>query len=275
MRRSPAGNDEIEWDPGSGTLGALEGFDAAVHLSGAGIGGARWTKARKALLRTSRIDTTSMVASALANAAAPPSVFVSASAIGYYGDRGDEVLTEASSAGSDFLAQLCVDWESATAPADAAGIRVVHLRTGLVLDGGGGLLAPLLPLFRAGLGGTIGRGDQWMSWIAIDDHVGAVVALLDGDVAGPVNLVAPNPVTNRQFTAALGSAVSRPTFLTIPRVVIEARLGRAAAAGTAFASQRVAPAVLEAAGFRFQFSDVDQALHHVLARPTESPDAEL
>jgi uncharacterized protein (TIGR01777 family) len=266
VRRAPRGDGEIRWDPAAGQLdpATVGGFDAVLHFSGAGIGDARWTARRKQTLRSSRIDSTELLSEALASSGAPPQVMLSASAIGWYGDRGDEILNEGSTKGTGFLADLCRDWEAATVTADAAGIRVAHLRTGLVLSGSGGLMASLLPVFRLGAGGKIGDGTQWMSWITIDDYIRALDAIIDGDAAGPVNMVGPAPVTNAEFTVALGAAIHRPTVLTIPRFAVEARMGKEAAAETAFVSQRVMPGALASAGFTFVDTDVTTAMERVL-----------
>ena len=269
VRREPNGPHEIRWDPARSILDpdSVGGFDVVIHFSGAGIGDARWTARRKELLRSSRIDSTRLLCRSLAASGAPPRVLLSASAIGWYGDRGDELLDEDSSRGEGFLADLCRDWEAATGAADDAGIRVVHLRTGLVLSATGGVLGPLLPIFRLGAGGKIGDGSQWMSWITIDDYVGALGALIDGDVAGPVNLVGPAPVTNMEFTKALGAALHRPTALTIPRFAIEARMGKEAAAETAFVSQRVVPKRLSSIGYEFRDTTISTAVERLLGTP--------
>jgi uncharacterized protein (TIGR01777 family) len=268
VRRAPTGADEVAWDPDGGTIDAdgLAGIDAAVNLAGPGIGDKRWSDERKRDLRGARIDGTRLLAETMAQLADRPSVLVSGSAIGYYGDRADEVLTEASSAGDDFLAELCVDWEAAAAPAAEAGIRVALSRMGIVLAPGGGALAKLLPLFKLGAGGRMGSGRQWWSWITIDDAVGALRHLLDHDVTGPVNLVAPGTVTNQGLTEALGRVLHRPTLLPVPRFGPKLLIGGEAAATFLYASQRVAPTVLEAEGFTFAHEDVETALRSVLGR---------
>jgi len=267
VRRQPRAEDEIRWDPRGGDLpaDAMKGADVVVNLSGAGIGDRRWTESRKEEILNSRLQTTGLLAKAIAAAERPPPVFLSASAIGIYGqDRGDELLEEDSATGDDFLARVTVEWEAATAPAEAAGTRVVLFRTGLVLTGSGGLLGPLLPLFKIGLGGKIGSGNQWMSWISIDDEVGALVHLMDSSVSGPVNLVAPHPATNAEFTNALAKTLGRPAFLRIPRLALYVRLGREMAEGTALSSQRVRSDRLSSAGFEFFHSDLETALRQVL-----------
>jgi uncharacterized protein (TIGR01777 family) len=280
VRRPVRTDDEIRWDPAAGVLpeGAVEGIDAVVSLSGAGIGDKRWSEQRKKEILNSRLDSTGLLARAIAASPNPPATFLSASAIGIYGrDRGDELLDEDASAGSDFLAQVTVQWEHAADPAVGAGVRVVLFRTGLVLSpaggwrglllsGGGGLLGPLVPLFKMGLGGKIGSGQQWMSWISIDDEVAAVAHLIDSSISGPVNLVAPHPATNAEFTTALARVLRRPALLTIPRFALALRFGREMAEGTALANQRVQPERLTADGFEFGHSNLEPALRYVLGR---------
>lgn len=256
--------ESVRWDPGTETLdvGSLRDIDAVVHLAGAGIGDKRWTSARRAELRSSRIDSGRLLATAAASATSAgggPKAYICGSAIGYYGDRGDEVLTEQSRVGSGFLAELCADWEQSAAPAADAGIRVAHIRTGLVLGPGGGLLGTMLPLFRLGIGGVLGSGRQYMSWISLDDEVRAICHLLEHDVSGPVNLTAPNPVTNREFTKALGSSLHRPTVLPVPPFALAARFGRDATSEAFLASQRVLPARLDELGFTFEHPDLTGA----------------
>ena len=264
---SPPGQSVIGWDPSRGEidLEALEGLDAVMHLAGEPIAARRWSPAQKRRIADSRVRGTALLADALARLDAPPGVLVSASAIGYYGDRGDERLDEASSGGGDFLAGVCRDWEAAADPARGAGIRVVHPRTGVVLSRSGGALAEMLPFFRLGLGGRIGGGRQWMSWITLHDEVEALVWLLDADVEGPVNLTAPEPVTNRQLTAALGRALRRPTLLPTPKPALWARLGRELTEALLYSSARVEPAVLTHRGFGFTHSDIATGLAAVLA----------
>lgn len=266
--RAPARRGEASWDPSSHTLdgGALGGIEAAVHLSGAGIGDRRWTPARRGLLVSSRVDSTALLAATLAGLDPRPRVLVNASAVGVYGDGGDEELTESSPTGSGFLADLCRRWEAATAPAVAAGIRTVCLRSGIVLSRAGGALARQLPLFRLGLGGRLGSGRQWVSWISITDEVDAVLRVLDDEtLAGAVNAVAPQPVTNAAFTAALGRAVHRPAVLAVPAPVLRLALGRELVDEVLLAGQRATPAALERSGFAFSHPDVDTALAAVLA----------
>jgi uncharacterized protein (TIGR01777 family) len=267
VRRAPkAGADEIRWQPADDEIDAssLEGVDGVVHLAGAGIGDKRWNDAYKRELVTSRTDPTTLLASTLASLTRPPSVLLSGSAIGFYGDRGDEVLTESSTAGSGFLTDLVKRWEASAAPASDAGIRTAFLRTGIVLSGAGGVLGRLLPLFKLGLGGRLGSGDQYQSWISIDDEVGAIIHLLTADVSGPVNLTAPQPVTNRDFTHALGNALGRPTFLPVPRFGPKLLLGGEMAEELLFYSQRIMPAALQDSGYQFADSDIDAAFNSVV-----------
>jgi uncharacterized protein (TIGR01777 family) len=230
-----------------------------VHLAGAGVADKRWSDERKAVVLGSRVDGTTTVAHAVA-ASDRTRVLLSASAVGFYGDTGDRLTDEAGPNGTGFLAEVCRAWEDATAPAETAGTRVAHLRTGIVLGPGGGALGPQLPVFKAFLGAPLGTGKQWVPWIALHDEVEAIVHLLDADVSGPVNLVGPEPVTNKQFTKALGRAVHRPTLpVPVPAFVLRTLLGDFADEGV-LAGQRLAPAVLERSGFRFTHSDVDGAL---------------
>jgi len=257
----------IAWDPAADRIDgqALEGLDAVVHLAGEPIAARRWSSAQKRRIADSRTRGTALLAGALARLDTPPSVLVSASAIGYYGDRGDERLDESSNVGSDFLARVCHDWESAADPAREAGIRVVHPRTGVVLSQSGGALAEMLPFFRLGIGGRVGSGRQWMSWITLHDEVEALLWLLSADVDGSVNLTAPDPVTNRELTAALGRALRRPTLLPVPKPALWARLGRELTEALLYSSARVAPALLARRGFRFAHPDIATALDAVLA----------
>ncbi len=266
VRGAPEGDDDVRWDPDAGTIDAtrLEGVDAVVHLAGAGIGDKKWTPARKQLVLESRTRGTGLLARTLAALDRKPSVLVSASAIGYYGNRGNEVLTEAASPGDDFGAQVCVAWEQAAEAAADAGIRVVRIRTGLVLAKQGGVLQRMLLPFRLGIGGRLGSGEQYMSWIAIDDEIAAILHLVKTEaVSGPVNLTAPNPVTNNEFTAALGRALHRPTILPTPMFGLKAVYG-GELVDTLLGSQRVSCAKLQASGFGFAHPDLDGALGAVL-----------
>ncbi|HEY5875975.1 MAG TPA: TIGR01777 family oxidoreductase [Ilumatobacteraceae bacterium] len=268
VRRAPMAG-EVRWDPTAGTVdgAALEGCDAVIHLAGAGIADHRWTDEYKREIRESRTTPTRLLAEAIAGLDRRPAVMLSASAIGWYGPRRDESLDEQSAPGSGFLADICRDWEAATAPAEAAGIRVVHMRTGIVLSAKGGALKKQLPLFKLGLGGKFGDGTQWQSWISMPDQVGAISHLLTADVSGPVNLTAPNPVTNAEFTAALADAVHRPAFVPIPSFGPKLLLGGELAESLLFTGQRVLPAALLAAGYRFEHPTLDVALRALLAKP--------
>jgi uncharacterized protein (TIGR01777 family) len=266
VRSNPSGTD-IMWSPSDGTIDhkALDHVDAVVHLAGAGIGDKRWTDAYKRELLESRIKGTTLIAEAIAGATNGPKVLLSGSAIGIYGARGDEDLTEQSAPGDGFLADICVQWEASTAAAEAAGARVVHLRTGIVLSARGGALKKQLPLFKFGLGGKMGSGTQWQSWITIDDEVAAIAHLLTTDTTGAVNLTAPNPVTNAEFTDTLGDVLGRPTILPIPKFGPKLLLGGELAHNLLFTGQKVHPAVLEAdPGFEFQHPDLATALRALL-----------
>lgn len=269
--RSGASPDTVRWDPAAGTIDAagLEGLDAVVHLAGEGIASGPWTAAQRARIRDSRTKGTALLATALSGLSGPPSVLLSGSAIGWYGDRGDEVLTETSAPGDDFLATICRDWEAAAAPATDAGIRTAYLRTGIVLDTAGGALAKQLLPFKLGLGAKAGRGDQWMSWISLHDEVRAIRFALDtAGVAGPINLTAPEPVTNAVFTDAVGEALHRPTFLTIPRFARGVPFGIGPLVDSLlFSSARVLPEALIEAGFSFEHPDLPSALRSILPRP--------
>jgi uncharacterized protein (TIGR01777 family) len=256
------------WDVDRGEIdaAALEGVDAVVHLAGEGIAEKRWSDEQRRRVLESRSKGTALLAGALAGLTTKPSVLLSGSAVGFYGDRGDEVLTEASPPGTGFLAEVGLAWEAATAPAADAGIRVAHLRTGIVLDRRGGALAKMLPLFRFGLGGKMGNGRQWWSWITLADEIGAIRFLLDHDVAGAVNLTAPEPATNAELAKAIGRAMHRPSFVPVPKFGPKLLLGRELADALLFGSQRVIPEVLAAAGYPFQHPRLDEALAAVLAK---------
>lgn len=264
VRRRPASTGELEWDPQAGTIDAagLAGTDGAVHLSGATIG-RRWTKARKAEILDSRVKSTRLLAETLASLDPHPSALVCAGGIGIYGDRGDEILTEESELGSGFLSDVGRAWESACDPARTAGIRVVNLRAGIVLSREGGALPRMLTPFKLGLGGRVGSGKQWWSWVALDDVVAAIRFALEGDIAGPVNLVSPNPVTNLQFTKALGKAVGRPTVFPFPAFAAKAVFGEMAEEAL-LTGQRALPARLIDAGFAFEYPEIDSALARAL-----------
>jgi uncharacterized protein len=268
MVRSQASGEAIHWDPDRGDIdaGGLEGVGAVVHLAGEGIGARRWNEAHKAKVKYSRTKGTSLLSETLAKLNKAPRVLVSGSAVGYYGDRGDEVLTESSRPGSDFLAGLCTAWEAATAPAKEAGIRVAHTRTGIVLSGTGGVLPKMLLPFKFGVGGRLGSGRQWVSWIAIEDEVGAIVHLLGDDTfSGPFNLTAPNPVTNADMTKAIGAALHRPTLLPAPAFALKTALGGEMAEALLLVSQRALPTRLLDSGFTFQHPELGEALRVALA----------
>jgi uncharacterized protein len=258
------------WDPYATTPMTLpreiEGTTAAVHLAGANLAARRWNSSYKQEILESRVKPTHAIATLLAELRPKPAVLVCASAIGIYGKRGDELLDESSSPGSGFLPDVCLEWERATEPASEAGIRVVHLRFGVVLSPDGGALAQMLPVFRAGLGGRLGNGRQWISWVALPDVTRAIeFALETVSVAGPVNVVAPNPVTNLEFTHSLGRALHRPTLLRVPAFALRLALGEMAEA-TVLESERVSPSRLSAAGFNFEYPELDAALAAMLTR---------
>jgi uncharacterized protein (TIGR01777 family) len=266
---SSDGNRTTAWDPDSGTIDAqsFEGLDGVVNLAGAGVADHRWTPSRKQVVLESRTRGTALLSEMLAGLKNPPRVLVNGSAIGFYGDCGDETVTEEHGPGEDFLASVCQRWEAATAPAAKAGTRVAFARTGLVLATNGGALPKLLRLFRLGLGGRFGRGTQWWSWITLEDEVAALVWLLGHDHDGPVNLTAPGPVTNRDFTKVLAGALSRPAVLPVPRFGPSVVLGPELAASLLFTSAKVRPAVLEAEGFVFTEPQLEGALQRLLMPP--------
>ena len=269
VRRMPAPGETsaLRWDPGKREIDAagLEGFDAVIHLAGENVGSGRWTAARKAAIRDSRVNGTRLLCEALAGLARPPKTIVCASAIGIYGDRGEDTLTEESPAAAGFLAEVCREWEAAAATAAEKGIRVVHLRIGMVLSTKGGALPRMLPLFRAGLGGVIGSGRQYISWVALDDLPLILLhALQHGFLRGPVNAVAPQPVTNREFTEALGRVLSRPTPLPVPAFALRLAVGREMADALLLASARVVPRRLEETGYSFRYPELGGALRHLL-----------
>lgn len=270
LLRSPNRDDteSILWNPAAGDFpkNALENIDAVVHLAGASIAERRWTDAQKTRILESRTTTTTLLAEAIIEAENPPTVFLSGSAIGFYGDRGDEELNEISSGGDGFLADVVRAWEHAAVPARES-TRLAYLRTGVVLAANGGALKAQLPFFRLGIGGRIGDGRQWLSWISIQDMVQAIIWLLDNDVTGPVNMTAPNPVTNAEFTTTLGQVLRRPTILPTPKVVMWATLGRELTEQLLYASQKVEPSALLASGYQFRQPDLAQALRSVLNKP--------
>lgn len=267
VRRTPTNGGELQWDPESGELdvAALRGVDAVVNLCGVNLGERRWSGAFKQSLRDSRITPTEVLSDAVADAGVP--VLVSASGVGYYGDTRDRIIDETGSAGTGFLAQLAVDWEAATASAQAAGARVVLARTGIVLSPSGGALGRLRPLFALGLGARLGNGRQYTSWISMEDEVRALMFAISHEaLSGPVNLTGPAPVTNAEFTAALGRAIGRPTPLLVPGFALRAGLGEFAE--SLLTGQRAIPTALERAGFAFRHNTIGEALGYATARPT-------
>ena len=267
LTRSPRSADDLRWDPEAGTIeGDLEGTDAVVHLAGESIAEGRWTPEKKRRILESRRNGTRLLAERIATLPKPPSVMVSASAIGYYGDRGNELLTEESEPGTGFLAEVCREWEAAADPAREAGIRVVHPRIGIVLSPQGGALGTTLPIFKLGAGGKIGSGRQYWSWISLDDVAGSLFhALTDEAVSGPVNVGSPNPLTNAEYTKVLGRVLNRPTIFPVPAPAARIALG-GMADELLLASQRMQPARLEETGYTFRHPDLEAALRHLLGR---------
>lgn len=268
VRGSVRGPEEVGWDPHTGTIDSakLEGLDGVVHLAGENIATGRWNGAKKARIRDSRVNGTRLLSETLAKLERKPRVLVSASAIGFYGDRGDEVLTENSAPGSSFLSEVCRQWEAATQPAKDAGIRVVHLRIGVVLTPRGGALAKMLTPFKLCAGGIVGNGKQFWSWIALDDVVGAVHhALTQEELSGPVNAVAPDALTNRDFTKILGKVLRRPTIAPLPAFVVKLLLGEMGQE-LLLASTRVVPLRLQQTGYQFRCPTLEVALRHMLGR---------
>jgi hypothetical protein len=265
--RGPAtSQDQISWDPAKPIDPKLvTGFDAVIHLAGESIVG-RWTKSKKVKIRDSRVAGTSNLAEALAQAKDKPQVFVSSSAIGYYGDRGNEVLNEQSKPGVGFLPDVCREWEAATQAAASAGIRTVRMRTGVVLSPKGGALGKMLTPFKLGVGGKIGDGQQWMSWIDVQDMVGAIHHILNKDLLqGPVNMVAPRPVTNAEFTKTLGDVLSRPTLLPMPAFAVKLAFGEMGET-VLLGGQRVEPTQLVMSGYPFRFNNLRASLENSLKR---------
>jgi uncharacterized protein (TIGR01777 family) len=268
VRRAPSNPSEISWNPmqKGPEPQALEGIDAVVHLAGDGIASGRWTASKKKTILESRSVGTRLLSEALAGMKTPPKVLISASAIGFYGDRGSEVLREESSMGSGFLSDVCQAWEQSTEPASRSGIRVVHMRMGIVLSPDGGALAKMLLPFKMGVGGKIGSGNQYMSWISLDDVIGTITyALFTDSLKGPVNTVAPNAVTNLNYTKTLGRVLNRPTFFPMPTPAARLVFGEMADA-LLLASTRVEPAVLQRSGYRFQYPDLEGAFRHLLKK---------
>lgn len=269
VRRKPVAPGQFQWDPYAGSIDgqALKAIDAAIHLSGAGIGDKWWTTQRKQVIYDSRVVTTRLLSEHLAALDDPPEVMISQSAIGIYGDRGDETLTEESPVGSDrdFLVEVTKAWENAAEPARQAGIRVVHPRTGLVLDGDAPFMERLVPLFRAGLGGPIGDGRQWWSWVSLDDVATAFAHLIDSELAGPVNLVAPEPVRQRHFASALAQVVNRPSLFPAPKLAVQLVLGTERANSIALSSARVEPERLHNDGFVFGDRELEPTLRRLVS----------
>lgn len=264
VRRAPSAPGEVRWDPSSGDvdLAGLAGTDAVVHLSGAGVGDKRWTDEYKKLILTSRVDSTRTIATAMSALDPLPRVLVSGSAMGIYGERGDEQLTEGSGAGVGFFPDVVTAWEAAADPARDAGIRVVHTRTSLVMSPRGGAFGKLLPLVRLGLGGPLGSGRQWWSWITLQDDVRARTFLIDTDVSGPVNFSSPQPLLQRDIASALGRAAHRPAILPVPEFALRIVLGEFA--GDIVTSTRLVPEVLTDSGFTFDHPDIDRAARWAL-----------
>jgi len=265
VRRPPSSDVEVEWDPAAGAIdaAALSGVNAAIHLSGATIG-RRWTASRKTEIRASRVDSTRLLSKTLASLDSRPVVLVCAGGVGIYGDRGDEILTEESALGDGFLAGVGQAWEEAAEPARAGGIRIVNFRQGIVLTRRGGALERMLTPFKLGVGGRVGSGRQWWSWVELDDLVDAYRHALTSDLAGPVNLVSPNPATNEQFTSALGTALHRPTIFPLPTVLAKTIFGEMGGE-VLLGGQRALPAKLLDSGFTFRHADLGSALERALA----------
>jgi uncharacterized protein len=266
VRHASAGASEIEWHPNQGSIDSerVSGFDVVVHLAGESIASGRWTDEKKRKIRESRVMGTTLLSQSLARSTKPPAVFISASAIGYYGNRGDELLDEKSAPGNDFLAEVCVAWEKATGEAEARGVRTVHTRFGIILDQEGGALAKMLTPFRMGVGGRIGDGKQWMSWIALADVIEGLKFVIEhNSVTGPVNFVAPNPVTNSEFTKSLGDALSRPTLFPMPSFAARLAFGEMADA-LLLSSAKVGPKRLQESGYSFEFENLQPTLESIL-----------
>lgn len=258
---------EIVWNPEQGTIDAasLEGIEAVIHLAGENIAEGRWTDEKKQRIRESRVKGTRLLSETLAQLNSKPKALIAASAIGFYGDRGDEVLTEQSASGSDFLSEVCREWELSTQPAAQSGIRVANLRFGIILSALGGALKKMLTPFKLGMGGKVGSGEQYMSWIALDDVVGAILYALETEsLRGPVNVVAPRPVTNNEFTKALGSVLSRPTIFAVPKFAARLAFGEMADA-LLLSSIRVEPLRLKEAGYQFKYPELSAAMHHIIS----------
>ncbi len=266
VRREPSGPDEVGWRPNQDELDPtiLDGADAVINLAGVGVGDRRWNDEFKKLLRSSRINATSTIAKAAAASQSPPKVMINASAVGYYGDTGEREVDESAPPGNSFLADLCQAWEAATAPAERAGVRVVRIRSGVILGPGGGYLKPMMPLFRYGLGGRLGSGRQWLPWISLADELSAIEFLLRADIAGAVNLTGVAPVRNWEFTRTLAGVLGRPALFAVPAPVLRVAAGEFA--HEAVISQRVLPGVLTASSFRYEHQDLESALRWVVGK---------
>ena len=269
VRRPATGAGEASWDPSAGTIeaGKLEGHDGAVHLAGVGISDHRWTDDHKKAVLDSRVQGTGLLARTLAQLDHPPKVLISGSAVGFYGYDSDQSKTEQDPKGHGFLADVVDAWEQAAQPAADAGIRTVRIRSGVVITARGGALKPQLLPFKLGIGGRLGSGDQWLSWISLEDEVAAILHLLTADATdGPVNATSPNPVTNDEFTKTLGKVLGRPTFMPVPTPALHAMFGKEMTKEMLLGGQRVLPATLEAAGFTFAYPTLEQVLRHTLGR---------
>ncbi len=265
-RGSTDSDGALAWDPAAGSVDDLSGFDCVVHLAGENIAGGRWTPERKSLMRESRVSGTRTLSEAVGSCAEPPSTLICASAVGFYGDRDDQAVDESSERGSGYLPEVCLDWEDAAAAAREAGIRVIHLRIGIVLTPAGGALARMLPAFRLGLGGRLGTGRQYMSWVSLDDLLGAVLhCAARPELEGPVNATAPEPVRNDDFTRVLGRVLGRPTLLPVPAAVLEGLFGEMARE-LLLGGARAHPTRLQDSGFRFRDPELEGALRHMLGR---------
>lgn len=265
VRTEPAADNEFFWDPEETLdMSSLKDLDSVIHLAGESISEGRWTAEKKARIRESRVKGTKLLAGSLAELSHPPKTLICASAMGYYGDRGAEILTEGASPGTGFLPEVCQQWEAAAEPAKEKGIRVVYLRFGLILSSKGGALKKMLPPFKMGVGGKVGSGDQYYSWIAIDDVSGVIDHVLKNEsVEGPTNIVSPNPITNLEFTKAIGRVLHRPTLFAIPSTAARLAFGEMADA-LLLSSTRVHPEKLLATNYVFRYPELEGALHHVI-----------
>ncbi len=267
ISRNPTFAD-VHWSPSEGVIDhkGLNGIDAVIHLAGESIGRRRWTRRQKAEIYKSRINGTQLIARAVTNLDAPPKVFLSGSAIGFYGDCGSDKVDESFPKGSGFLAEVAADWEESAKTAEEAGIRMVHLRTGIVLDPTSGVLQRMLPLFRLGVGGKLGNGNQYWSWITLEDEARLISWLLSNQIEGPINLAAPNPVTNSEFTKTLGQVLGKPTMMSVPRFGPEILIGKEFAKELIFMSTRAIPSIALSHGFEFAYPHLDAALKRILKK---------